>query len=72
MEQRETGIGPDTIFNGSKLKVKRANQLIAEMSQVFDDFLHSDFYRFVVDQDANQENISLAFNSLRVPRKKLH
>ena len=53
------------LFNGAKLKVKRADQHISELQQFISEFLKTDFCRIFIEVDPNDGNQILKFQSIR-------
>lgn len=54
-----------SLFNASKLKIKRANHHINDLQLALETFLKSDFYRLSIKKDPNGGNNVLEFKSTR-------
>ncbi len=55
----------DSMFIGSKLKVKRANQHIDELQRILLTFLKTDFYRLYIEKDPKDGQNVLKFEAIK-------
>jgi hypothetical protein len=59
------------MFEGARLKVKRANKHIVDFNDVLNAFLNTDFYVFDIEADSNTGQSSLNFRLTKQPPEEL-